>query len=155
MPTWSSVCCLAASVEAGNKMHGSGNTLDWSCNGCVWQMLKQRHRHCPYCNLAQNKNQTKFPSPNSATNGIRRGNLSMTSLPLWSAMCCIYREKKNPRDVLRLNLPVLWCFSNKYDILQWRGNKGTYILSVLRCIIVQLFRFIFSVWFDYFSFSLF
>lgn len=35
MPKRYSVCCLAASVEKANKMHGSGNTLDQSCNGCV------------------------------------------------------------------------------------------------------------------------
>lgn len=83
-----------------------------------------------------------------------RGNLSMTLLPLWSAMCYIYREKKNPRAVLRLNLSVLWHFSTKCDLLQWRGTKRTYLLSVLRFITVQLIQFIFSVCFDYFSFSL-
>lgn len=64
---------------------------------CAWQQLKQRHRHCPHCNVVQSKNQTKSLSPKSVTNGVRRGNLSVTFLSLWSATPCICREKKKPK----------------------------------------------------------
>lgn len=120
---------------------------------CAWQRLKQRHRRCPHCNSAWNRNQLKSPSPNSVTNRVKRGNLSMTFLPLWSSP--FVGKRKTPEVfwdwICQFSgvsaLSVIYCIEEEI-----RGHTSSQLWDPLQCSSFTLyFLFVLIVFFSLYS----